>query len=163
MGVPHCQNTPLWPRGNGEIVRQNRTLLLESIRISHLENQPGRVELKKFLLSHRSAPHSTTGASPAHLLFGREVRTKLPSISFSDPVPHYAVRDRDADVKQRTSDYTDTQRHPRPSSIVAGDLVLVQNSNPSNNLSLPYSSTPNSVAARHGDQLVLQSQDHVIR
>ena len=88
------------------------------------------------------------------------VRTKLPSISFSDPVSDYAVRDRDAYAKQRTSDYVDTQRHARPSSIVAGDLVLVQNSNPSNKLSPPYSSTPHSVVARHGDQL---TPDHIIR
>ena len=162
MGVQHRRNTPLWPRANGEVERQNRTLL-KSLRISHLENRPWRVELKNFLLAYRSTPHSTTGASPAYLLFGREVRTKLPSISFSDPVSDYAVRDRDAYVKQRTSDYADAQRHARPSSIVAGDLVLVQNSNPSNKLSPPYSSTPHSVVARHGDQLVLQTPDHVIR
>ena len=144
---------------NGEVERQNRTLL-KSLRISHLENRPWRVELKNFLLAYRSTPHSTTGASPTYLLFGREVRTKLPSISFSDPVSDYAVRDRDAYVKQRTSDYADAQRHARPSSIVAGDLVLVHNSNPSNKL---YLSTPHSLVARHGDRLVLQAPDHVIR
>ena len=49
------------------------------------------------------------------------------------------------------------------SAIVAGDLVLVQNSNPSSKLSPPCSSTPHSIVARHGNQLVLQSLDHVIR
>ena len=159
MGVQHRRNTPLWPRANGEVERHNRTLL-NSLRISHLENRPWRVELKNFLLAYRSTPHSITGASPAHLLFGREMRTTLPSISFSHPVSDYAVGDRDACVKQRSSDYAGAQRRSRPSPIVAGDLVLVQNSNPSNKLSPPYSPTPHSVIAPHGNQLVLQIPDH---
>ena len=162
MGVQHRRNTPLWPRANGEVERQNRTLL-KSIRIAHLESRPWRVELNNFLLAYRSAPHSTTGASPAHLLFGREIRTKIPSISFPTPVSDYAVRDRDSSAKQRTSDYANAQCHARPSAISAGDMVLVQNSNLVNKLSPPYSVMPHSVVARHGDQLILQSPDHVIR
>ena len=33
-----------------------------------------------FLMMYRSTPHSTTGVSPAELLFGRKIRTKLPQL-----------------------------------------------------------------------------------
>ena len=31
-------------------------------------------------MMYRSTPHSTTGLSPAELLFGRKIRTKLPQL-----------------------------------------------------------------------------------
>ena len=100
--------------------------------------------------------------SPARLLFGRDIRTKLPSFPVPEPVSDFSVRDQDASAKQRVSYYANAQRHAQPSSISAGDRVLGQDLNSANKLSPPYSATPHSVVARHGDQLVLQSPDHVI-
>ena len=34
-------------------------------------------KLAKFLIAYRNTPHSTTGASPAELLLGRPLRTRL--------------------------------------------------------------------------------------
>ena len=68
MGLEHRHTTPLWPRANGEVERQNRTLL-KGIRVAHAEGKNWREELNKFLLAYRSTPYSTTGKSPAELLF----------------------------------------------------------------------------------------------
>ena len=38
MGVEHLHTTPLWPRANGEVERQNRTLL-KAIRAAHAEGK----------------------------------------------------------------------------------------------------------------------------
>jgi len=63
--------TPLWPRANGEVERQNRSLL-KSMREAHAEGKNWREELKRFLLVYRSTPHSTTGKGPVELLFRRQ-------------------------------------------------------------------------------------------
>ena len=38
MGIQHRRNTPLWPRANGEVERQNRTLL-KTLKIAHAEQK----------------------------------------------------------------------------------------------------------------------------
>ena len=39
-----------------------------------------RKEFNKFLMAYRRTPHSVTGVSPAKMLFGREIRTKIPCV-----------------------------------------------------------------------------------
>ena len=77
--IEHRTSTPLWPQANGEVERQNRSLL-KAMRVAHSEGRDGRKELKKFLLGYRSTPYTTTGVSPAKLLFGREIRSKIPGL-----------------------------------------------------------------------------------
>ena len=80
MGIKHRLTTPLWPRANGEVQRLNRSLLKE-IRVAHAEKRNWRSELNKFLLAYRSTLHVTTGKSPAELLYGRKMTTKMPKIT----------------------------------------------------------------------------------
>lgn len=70
---------PYWPQANGEVERQNRTIL-KRLRISQELGKDWRLELRKFLLAYHSTVHPTTGKSPAELMFGRRIRNKLPSI-----------------------------------------------------------------------------------
>ena len=79
MGIIHKLTTPLWPRANGEVERQNRSLL-KAMRAAHAEKRNWRTELNKYLLAYRSTAHVTTGKTPAELLYGRNLNTKLPDI-----------------------------------------------------------------------------------
>ncbi|XP_029209128.2 uncharacterized protein K02A2.6-like [Acropora millepora] len=74
-GIEHRKSTPLWPQANGKVERQNRTLL-KSLKIADAEGKRWKEELNKFLLAYRTTPHSSTGATPAFLMFGRELKTK---------------------------------------------------------------------------------------
>ena len=75
MGIKHRLTTPLLPRANGEVERQKRSLL-KAMRVAHAEGRDWRLELNKLLLAYRSTPHtcSTTGRSPAELLYGKCVQ-----------------------------------------------------------------------------------------
>ncbi|XP_014677981.1 PREDICTED: uncharacterized protein K02A2.6-like [Priapulus caudatus] len=73
--IEHRKSTPLWPQANGEVERQNRTLY-KSMKIAQAQNRDWKLELNKFLTAYRSTPHTSTGVSPAELLFGRKIRTK---------------------------------------------------------------------------------------
>ena len=74
--IRHLTSTQLWPRANGEVERENRSLL-KAMRIGQATGKDWRKELNKFLLAYRSTPHTVTGVSPAKLLFGRGVLTKI--------------------------------------------------------------------------------------
>ena len=71
-GVEHRKATPLWPQANGEVDRQNRSLL-KRMRIAQAERKEWKKELGKYLVAYRSSRHTTTGVSPAELLFGRKM------------------------------------------------------------------------------------------
>ncbi|XP_055999587.1 uncharacterized protein K02A2.6-like [Ostrea edulis] len=46
-GIKHIRTTPYWPQGNGEVERQNRTLL-KAIKAANAERKDWRRELPKF-------------------------------------------------------------------------------------------------------------------
>ena len=101
-GIAHRRTTSLWPQANGEIERQNRSIL-KRLRIAQAEGRNWKSEIDNFLVIYRSTPHSTTGVSPAQLLFGTLIRTKLPHLqefSIEDE-----VRDRDNERKEKEKVY----------------------------------------------------------
>ena len=57
MGIEHRLTTPLWPRANGKVERQNRSLL-KAMRVAHAKSKNWRSELNKFLLAYRSTAHN---------------------------------------------------------------------------------------------------------
>jgi rubredoxin len=125
-GIEHRHTTPLWPQANGEVERQNRTLM-KAIRIAHSEGKDWRRELNTFLLAYRSTPHQTTGVSPAELLFKRKIRTKMPDIdSIIKTELDESIRDRDKIRKEQGKQYADEKRRAEETKIGVGDDVLLQ-------------------------------------
>ncbi|PIK50919.1 hypothetical protein BSL78_12219 [Apostichopus japonicus] len=142
-GISHRTTTPLWPQANGEVERQNRSLL-KALKIAQVEKKDWRSELNHFLMAYRSTPHSTTGVSPAELMFNRKIRTKLPELS--GVRENVLVSDRDAEMKQKSKDYSDFKRNARDNEIGLGDKVLVRQEK-QNKLSPPYNPEPFEVVA----------------
>ena len=156
-GIEHRTVTPLWPQANGEIERQNRTLL-KAMKIAYSKGQNWRKELPKFLLAYRSTPHSATGVSPAELLYNRKIRTKLPELSDNSRPQTESVRDRDAEKKELGKLYSDAKRHAAESNISVGDEVLLKQKH-QNKFTTTFEPTPYEVIGKHGNQLVMQSPD----
>lgn len=76
--IKSVSTIPYWPQMNGEVERQNRSLL-KGLKISQEKGANWKMELLDYLLMYRSTKHSTTGKSPAELMFGgRVMRDKLP-------------------------------------------------------------------------------------
>jgi len=92
----HRRTTALWPQENGEIERQNRSFL-KRLKIAHSEKKNWRDELQKYLFMYCATPQSSTGVSPAELLFGRQLRSKLGNTNIND----FEVRDRDGNIKKK--------------------------------------------------------------
>ena len=158
MGIGLRRTTPLWPRANGEVERQNRSLL-KALRVAQAEKRPWKEEMQTFLLAYRSTRHSTTGQTPAYLMFGREIQCKLPSLAALNTGKDQEARDRDTAQKQVIRDCADRCSQARDQTTQPGDQVLLKRSNPGNKLDSPFHPEPHHVVSRHGDQVVVESPD----
>ena len=157
-GVQHRTSPPLWPQANGEVERQNRTLL-KSLKIAEAEGKKWRDELPKFLLAHRTTPHSSTGATPAFMMFGRELRTKLPELRPNKSVLDEGIRDRDWSQKLAGKMYADRQRRAVHNPVAPGDTVLVKNTRLAGKLAPNFEPRPYTVQTKEGNEVTLKSPD----
>ena len=76
-GIRHILIAPYHPASNGLAERGVQTFKRGYRKLSE-----GTVEDRtaRFLLQYRATPHTTTGMSPAELMFGRRLRTRLDAI-----------------------------------------------------------------------------------
>jgi len=159
-GIKHNKSTPYWPQANGEVERQNRTLL-KAFRAANAESRDWRKEIPKFLLAYRSTPHSTTGKSPAEMLFNRKIRTKLPEIIQDENKDDIETRKRDTEMKEKGKVYADHRRKTRESNVEVGDIVL-QKQSKQNKLSTNFEQQPYRVIKKEGSKLTLENGDGTI-
>lgn len=161
-GVQHRTSPPLWPQANGEVERQNRTLL-KSLKVAEAEGKKWKDELDKFLLAYRTTPHSSTGATPAFMMFGRELRTKLPELRPHKSVLDEGIRDRDWSRKLTGKMYADRQRRAANNPVTPGDTVLVKNTKLTGKLAPNFEPKPYIVQTKEGNELTLKSPDGVVQ
>ncbi|KAJ8342657.1 hypothetical protein SKAU_G00325850 [Synaphobranchus kaupii] len=81
-GIQHVKTTPKRAQANGEVERQNASLM-KRIRIAQAEGLDWKRELRKYATVYRAIDRSATGRSPAELLSGRKMRGKLPDLNHS--------------------------------------------------------------------------------
>ncbi|XP_043191542.1 uncharacterized protein K02A2.6-like isoform X1 [Amphibalanus amphitrite] len=75
-GVRHIKVAPYHPSSNGAAERAVQTVK-NSLKASIQDGQSLATRLARFLMSYRNAPQVSTGRSPAELLYGRSLRTRL--------------------------------------------------------------------------------------
>ena len=158
-GIEHRRSTPYWPQANGEVERQNRSLL-KAMKIAKSQGKDWKQEINTYLMAYRTTAQATTGVSPAELMFGRQIRSKIPDIHHYRGGSHLDVRDKDAEMKQKNKDYVDVKRGAKESSIKVGDKILLQQKK-QDKLSTNYEPVPHEVTGRFGNQVVIKSPDGV--
>ncbi|XP_055307867.1 uncharacterized protein K02A2.6-like [Sitodiplosis mosellana] len=116
--------TPYWSQQNGEVERQNRSLL-KVLTISQNQRSDWKSDLQTYLHMYRATPHATTLKTPSELMLGRTIRDKLPNIS--QPMEqNEELRDRDKESKEKGKQYADEKRHAKPSEIKEGNEPSTQ-------------------------------------
>ena len=158
-GIRHHTVTPLWPQANGGVERQNRTLL-KAIRAAVAERRDWKAALTTFLMAYRSTPHPATTVSPAELMFGRAIRTKMPEVTERQPRPcGEQVRDSDTRYKVKAKMGSDRRRRAKSTRFNVGDLVLVKIPNKSTKLSGYFYPNPYVVTELKGTQVCVRRGD----
>ena len=74
--IKHITTSPYHPATNGLAERFVQTLK-QSLRVSKKEDRTLQHRVATFLINYRNARHSTTEESPAQLMIGRELRSRL--------------------------------------------------------------------------------------
>ena len=146
--------TPAWPQANGEIERQNRSIL-KRLKIAHIEKRNWHAELTTYLLNYRATPHATTGVSPAEMLFNRRLRTKLPEMKGRILLDE-EVREKDAWNKLRGKDYYDKVKRAKETEIKVGDTVLLEQPK-TGKLSAEYGPEKFKVCDKNGDAITIEA------
>lgn len=166
--VEYCQSkcitlnytTPYWPQANGQVERQNRSLL-KRLRISHQKDRDWKEDLKRYVMMYNTTPHAVTGKPPAELMKGRRIRTEIPTVKELElglPTSDN-VRDRDAVAKEKGKEMEDIRRGAKESTIVAGDTVVLKNQTAENKLSSTFRDEDFTVLEKSGNRLTVQSQE----
>ena len=153
IGIMHLKTTPKWPQANGEVERQNASLM-KRIRIAQAEGVDRKKELRRYVTKYRSIDHTTTGKSPAKLLFNRKMRGKLRV--HTDCRLDLETRDRDAEVKAKTKAYADKAANAKPSDITVGDQVLVRQERKDKS-STPFNPTPYRVVTKTDNSVIVEA------
>jgi hypothetical protein len=123
LGFLHRKITPLWPQANGEAERFMKTIG-KAIRAAHTEHRSWKQELYCFLRNYRATPHATTDATPAELLLGRKMKTRIPEIIPS--CVNKKISNKDRKEKEKMKHYADKRRRAQDHKFQPGDKVLVK-------------------------------------
>ena len=110
-GIRHLRGAPYHPATNGLAERfvQSFKTALKAAKTSQLQKQ-----LDIFLLAYRNVEHSTTGQSPAMVMFGRPLRTRLDLVR--------------PDLRKQTEhSLVDRVKHQKVRSFEIGQHVLARN------------------------------------
>lgn len=155
FNIKLINTTPYWPQQNGEVERQNRSLL-KRLMISQNEGGNWMEDLQDYLLMYRATPHSTTLKSPAELMFNRKIRDKIPFID--EPIMlDESVRDKDKEMKEKGKEYGDARRNAKSIELKEGDQVVAKRMVKRNKLESNFEPTIHTVVGRKGGEVVIQS------
>ena len=104
MGFSHRRSTPLHPMGSSLV----EPFAESNKNFCSFRNH--KTELHKFPLNYRNTQHPATGKSPAEIMFGRKLKTKLPKFSIRLDDSYSYVRNRDKQIKMKNKKYADIKR-----------------------------------------------------
>lgn len=109
-------------------------------------------------MMYRTTLHSTTGESPAELMFRRKLRTRIHGME--DFLVDREMHDRDIEAKERGKRYADQKRGARESDMKAGDTVL-RKQDRTNKLIPTFKPETFRVLNKAGNSVAVESPDGV--
>ena len=158
-GVQLNLTIPYWPQANGEVERQNRSIL-KILKIAADEGGNWKEELQTFLMMHRSTPHTVTGVSPSQLMFGWTIRDKLPTIATEEiGIKDEEIRDRDRFLKEQGKEKADKKRKAAETDLEVGDKVMAKNMHKTNKLSSTFEKEKYRIIKKNLNDVLIEEEE----
>ncbi|XP_055910906.1 uncharacterized protein LOC129945270 [Eupeodes corollae] len=146
--------TPYWPQANGEIERQNRSLN-KLLKTSNALGRNWKADLKDYY----TTPQAKTGKTPTELMYGRTIRSKIPSVNDLEAAPpNTDFANRDTIQKRKGKESEDSKRHAKESEIEVGDTVLAKRTEPLRTLDTPFQPNEFTVLNRTGPKVTIEDK-----
>lgn len=158
FGIQLKHTTPYWPQANGEVERQNRSIL-KVLRISEVNGTDWKADLDEANYVYSIIQHPATGRSPAELAFGRRLRDWIPQIGDHTVCGNEEVMDRDKTYKYRSKLRYDSAHSSKDSNLELQDRVLMRNMVPQNKLSPLYNTNPATIIGKQGNSVLVETDD----
>lgn len=155
-GIKLVHVTLYWPQANGEVERQNRNLL-KRLKIAQLEKKDWKQEILDYFLMYRSTSQASIGVSPAELMFGRKLKTKMPELRGTTNLDK-AIRDRDAWRKLKSKERYDSQNKAKENNLKPSDTILLKVVK-QDKLSPEYENIKYKVTDRSSDNVTIKNSD----
>ena len=109
--------------------------------------------------NYRSTPHSSTGKSPAELLMGRQIKTKLPEILMPTLHPTQpAIANKDSAAKRKVKYHADKRSYAKPNNFSVGDSSSTQ----TDKFTTPFRAEPCRITEINGSMITATSKDQTI-
>jgi hypothetical protein len=159
MGFSHKLTTPEDAQANG-FAEAFIKVLVKMLHTAVVEGRDPKRAMHSYLMAYRAAPHRMTGKSPAEMLFGRKIKTKLPRmLQTSDSDQDREARARHDEERRKQKEYADKKRNAKTKHIVKGDRVMVQRKKTTTDS--PWDPRPYVVVDMKGPQLRVQRGEQV--
>ena len=129
----------------------------KAIKVAAAENKNWKQEMHKFLRNYRATPHCTTKIAPAKVLFGENIKTRLPEIII--PEDDDVTCENDLKAKQKMKIYAD--KKSKSCMIKEGDAVLIKQPK-ANKLTIPFNPKPYKVVSRKGSMITAKQGEQSI-
>ena len=100
--------------------------LQKTICAAHIEGKQWKQKLYSLLRNYRATPHSSTGVSPAELMFQRKINIRLPRIEDKPHKSPTQVRAKYELSKEKMKANADGKTRSQQQSFTPGLTVLVQ-------------------------------------
>ena len=160
LGFTHRKITPLWPRANAEAERFMSNIG-KIIQTAQIEQKAWKQELNKFLRNYRATPHSTTGVSPATIMFGSPISIKIPH-HVEQHADDDQLRVKDAVAKSKMKEYADRRNNAKPCDLTLGDEILLKQIQNNQTMS-KFVATPYQVIDKKGSMITARNeQGHTV-
>ena len=129
----------------------------KAIHAACSEGKDWKREINNLLLNYRATPHATTQHAPGHVMFGKDICTKVPERSTSLPVQHkFEKLDvKDATAKLKMKQHADSTRKAVQPTVKVGDRVLLK-APKVNKLYTPYHSELFTVVHKKGTMVTVK-------
>ncbi|CAG9108181.1 unnamed protein product [Plutella xylostella] len=124
-GIDHVTSPTYHPASNGQ-AESFVKIIKKGIRSSILSNKNSNqtnTSLMKYLFDYRNSVNSTTGSSPAELVYGRKLRSRLDLLSNTTPQPSSSDALNDH-VREKQFLQCKAYDGNNNNEFVAGDLIL---------------------------------------
>ena len=159
MGFQMTPVSPEDPQCNGfaEVFMKP---LAKVVHTAVVEKKDPKAAVQMFLMQYRATPHSTTGISPAELLFNRRIKTKLPQVFPNvESLDSKAVRDVHNEKREQQKSYFDKKKKARGKNVQPGMTVLVKQKKTTTQP--PYNPEPFTVQEISGNRVTMVNKHGV--